>query len=274
MEKESAQQVDTAADAYESSAFDIPVREHVEHYSIRNICGDVQGLPVLDVGCGTGLYTRRLARWGARPVIGVDISSGMLATAQSIEDAEPLGVTYLRRDLSAPCQCEPEYAQLSGNIPLVLAVYVLCYATTREQLVAMCRTVRDELKPGGMFIAPTLNPDYATEGPGEPYGDEYYAPYGFTLTTAQNATEGAPVTLTMRFPGKDTAGQVSLAASRTSVEAVWWSEQTYADALREAGFTHLNWQTMHVSPEGVRVHGRPYWQRYLARPHAKVLVAT
>ncbi|GHB80496.1 hypothetical protein GCM10010331_79980 [Streptomyces xanthochromogenes] len=59
-----------------------------------------------------------------------------------------------------------------------------------------------------------------------------------------------------------------------SVEAVWWSEQTYADALREAGFTHLTWHTMHVSPEGVRAHGRPYWQRYLTRPHAIVLVAT
>lgn len=37
--------------------------------------------PILDVGCGTGALTRRLARSGA-PIVGVDLSSGALAVAR------------------------------------------------------------------------------------------------------------------------------------------------------------------------------------------------
>ncbi|MEU9708440.1 methyltransferase domain-containing protein [Streptomyces sp. NPDC047967] len=263
-------QFDGAADAYESSAFDIPVREHIEHHSIRRLCGEVNGKPVLDLGCGTGLYTRRLARWGADPVIGVDVSSGMLATARSIEDAQPLGVTYLRRDLTSPCACEPQYEHLTGNIPLILAVYVLCYARTREELTAMCRTVRTELKPGGVFIAPTLNPDYAVESPEGAYDDAYYAAYGFTLTAADSpAVNGSPVTLTMNFP--EAADRKPVPA--LSVEAVWWSRETYAEALGEAGFTDVAWRSMEVSPDGLETYGRAFWQPYLARPHARVIVA-
>ena len=37
--------------------------------------------PVLDVGCGTGLFTTRLRRELQRPVVGCDFSAGMLEQA-------------------------------------------------------------------------------------------------------------------------------------------------------------------------------------------------
>ena len=43
--------------------------------------GDVSGKAVLDVGCGSGVYSVDFARRGARRVVGVDFSSGMLALA-------------------------------------------------------------------------------------------------------------------------------------------------------------------------------------------------
>ena len=44
--------------------------------------GDVTGKDVLDVGCGSGVYSVDFARRGARRVVGVDFSANMLALAR------------------------------------------------------------------------------------------------------------------------------------------------------------------------------------------------
>ncbi len=58
---------------------------------------DVVGQRILDQGCGYGVACRQLARLGAS-VVGVDLSSEMLAHAKGIEVDSPLGVTYIRAD--------------------------------------------------------------------------------------------------------------------------------------------------------------------------------
>jgi SAM-dependent methyltransferase len=47
-----------------------------------NAIGSVQGLSVLDVGCGTGATTYQLAARGARDVLGVDLSAPLIAAAR------------------------------------------------------------------------------------------------------------------------------------------------------------------------------------------------
>lgn len=260
-------QFDSAAHAYEASATVIPIREYIEENSIRALCGDVHGKLALDLGCGTGLYTRRLARWGAKQVIGADISEGMLTQARALEDADPLGITYLHRDLTESCRCDEEYAHLSGQIDLTLAVYVLCYATTVEDLEAMCRIAKQDLKPGGVFLAPTMNPEYADESEHPGYYSDYYAAYGFSMSAVTSPVEeGSTVTLSMWFPEGSGVQPVAL-------DAVWWSQETYEKALRAAGFTSISWHRMEVSAEGLRAHPAPFWDRYLARPHALVVEA-
>ena len=49
-----------------------------------NALGDVAGLDVVELGCGTGYVSAWLARRGARP-IGVDLSQGQLATARTLQ---------------------------------------------------------------------------------------------------------------------------------------------------------------------------------------------
>lgn len=45
-----------------------------ERAGVLVACGDVTGLDVLDLACGTGFYTRILRSSGARRVVGVDVS--------------------------------------------------------------------------------------------------------------------------------------------------------------------------------------------------------
>lgn len=59
--------------------------------------GDVAGRRVLDVPCGNGHNTRRLARLGAT-VTGVDISEPLITRDIEREKREPLGIRYLAAD--------------------------------------------------------------------------------------------------------------------------------------------------------------------------------
>src|SRR5580765_4470786 len=56
-----------------------------------NVLGDVAGLDVVELGCGTAYFSAWLARAGARPV-GVDITPAQLATARRCQQA--FGVTF------------------------------------------------------------------------------------------------------------------------------------------------------------------------------------
>lgn len=52
----------------------------------------------VDVGCGTGIFTRKLKRAGIK-VAGVDISSSMLMEAESISRKERLNIDYIKGDM-------------------------------------------------------------------------------------------------------------------------------------------------------------------------------
>lgn len=71
----------------------------LEEPVVSSMLGDVRGLDVVDLGCGTGRHALRLARAGAN-VTAVDFSEGMLARAGAKEGAER--VRWLRHDLARP----------------------------------------------------------------------------------------------------------------------------------------------------------------------------
>jgi ubiquinone/menaquinone biosynthesis C-methylase UbiE len=61
------------------------------------LCGDVDGVSLLDVGCGNGYFSREMASRGAR-VTGIDISPRMIHHAKRQEMARPLGIEYRALD--------------------------------------------------------------------------------------------------------------------------------------------------------------------------------
>jgi len=69
--------------------------------ALLGLLGRPNGLHILDVACGHGRITRELARRGAN-VVGIDISERMIRMAQEAEQNEPLGIRYIRADVTAP----------------------------------------------------------------------------------------------------------------------------------------------------------------------------
>ena len=241
-------QFDSLGGLYEEFS-ETPFREYLEFPSVLDLIGAPRGLRILDIGCGSGAYCRRLARAGASQVTGIDVSDGMLTQAQEQERRSPQGIEYISGPL-------PE--NKAGTFDLALSVYVLPYATTRAELDAQTRAAARALRPGGRHITLPINPSYVASR-------DYYAPYGFRVHSSapDPRADGTAVTLDLRFGEYD-----------ETVSARYWSAATLEGSLRAAGFTAITWQPHHVSKEGIVAHGEEFWQPYLDKPHASILDCT
>ena len=108
-------------------------------------CLPVQDKRILDLGCGEGYFTRQLARNGAKEVIGIDISPGMIEMACQKEKAEPLGIQY-------SVGCVTDFGDVTGsNFDLITAVFVFNYLTIAQMSKSMA-LIHENLADGGQFI--------------------------------------------------------------------------------------------------------------------------
>ena len=111
---------------------------------------------VLDLACGEGFYSRIVRRLGAARVHGVDLSPEMVRLAEEAERQEPLGCTYSVGDARlAPGAL--------GQFDVVMAVYLLNYAQTADELHEMARSIAGQLAPGGRLVGINDNPRNAVE---------------------------------------------------------------------------------------------------------------
>jgi ubiquinone/menaquinone biosynthesis C-methylase UbiE len=87
---------DQWAAIYDHDANPLPA---LEEPLVEQLLGDVRGLEILELGCGTGRHSIRMAEAGAR-VTAVDFSSGMLAQAR--EKTGEGDIRFHFHDLSQP----------------------------------------------------------------------------------------------------------------------------------------------------------------------------
>jgi len=233
-------QYDDIAEDYRATKTS-PLRRHIEAHTLFTLIGDVSGLRVLDLACGDGFYTRQLKDRGAAAATGVDISAAMIALAEQEERKASRGIEYL-------CSAVEDMPDL-GTYDLVVAAYLLHYASSRSVLERMCRRIAAHLRPDGRFVAINENPRQSAE--------QYagYAQYGFNKRAALPRVDAAPITY-------------SLVAQRRiiSFEAYYYSEQTYAECLAVAGFAQAEWHPMRVADAGRAEMGDAYWDEYLENP--------
>jgi toxoflavin synthase len=237
------------ADHYDETFEWITYRIPIEEHSILQLLGDVRGQSILEFACGTGHYTRTLLRRGAR-VLGVDVSEDMVRIARELEARQPLGARYLVQDVAT--------LDLAQRFDVVLAVYLLHYAGSREHLASMCRAIARHLEPGGRFVTYQLNPDGAQD-------PEYYVPYGLRVRLPSEPEEGTPFTFNARL-GEDVWSP--------DISAHWWSWEALETSLREAGLEDIRKVPLSVAPDAVAKHGEAMWRPYLERPHCILVEAT
>lgn len=104
-----------------------------------------RGTRVLDVGCGIGRWSRRLARRGAE-VTGVDLSPTMIDEATRRAAAE--GVASRCRFLASSLAD----LDLGLEFPRILGVTVLQHILDEDELDAAIARIRAHLEPGGRAI--------------------------------------------------------------------------------------------------------------------------
>ena len=122
-----------------------PLQALEEPY-VREAVGEVRGLTVLDLGCGTGRHTVWLAQSGAN-VTAVDFSEQMLAQARAKPGVE--NVRFVIHDLHEPLS----FAERSFD--LVVSGLVLEHLRDLNPFFAEMHRV---LKPGARAVASSMHP--------------------------------------------------------------------------------------------------------------------
>jgi 2-polyprenyl-3-methyl-5-hydroxy-6-metoxy-1,4-benzoquinol methylase len=119
--------------------------------ALLDLLGPVAGLRVLDVACGHGRMTRELARRGA-DVVGIDISGSLVSRARETEQDEPLGISYIHADITAPEVLGDDGFDVTAcNFGL----------SDIDDLDAAVTTISGALRPRGRFVFSILHPCFA-----------------------------------------------------------------------------------------------------------------
>ncbi|MCE9666791.1 methyltransferase domain-containing protein [Myxococcus stipitatus] len=125
-----------------------------EHLLYRSLLGHPEG-PVLDVGCGTGLVARRLAREpDFPPVVGMDVSRAMLEEGVAQAREAGAAVDFLRADA-------PYLPFQDASLGAVLMADTLPFV---EDLGRLLLEVARVLRPGGRWVASTYAPPGLASG--------------------------------------------------------------------------------------------------------------
>jgi ubiquinone/menaquinone biosynthesis C-methylase UbiE len=120
--------------------------DRVEKEAIFALMPEVNGLRVLEVGCGTGNISLALAHRGAW-VVGLDASGPMLVRAQDKTRQAGLAVTWIRGLAS-------RLPFMDGSFDGVMCILALDFMTDRK--MALQEMIR-VLRPGGFVSVAILN---------------------------------------------------------------------------------------------------------------------
>lgn len=106
----------------------------------------LQGLSVLDIGCGGGLLSEPMARLGTT-VTGVDAGARNIAVAALHAEKQGLAIDYRHGTAEA-------LAKSAARFDIVLALEIVEHVADVDLFVASCARL---VKPGGLVFLSTLN---------------------------------------------------------------------------------------------------------------------
>ncbi len=116
--------------------------------TVLRVLGDISGKDTLDLGCGNGYFSRKLARLGAH-VTSIDSSKSIIEIAREHEIRNPFGVTYYVADASNLSMLP------DSNFDIILANMALDDIENTEGAIKECSRVLCER---GRFVASISHP--------------------------------------------------------------------------------------------------------------------
>jgi len=124
------------------------IRDHVTAHFGRDPLSDcsLEGLRILDIGCGGGLLCEPMARLGAE-VVGVDPSEKNIGTARVHADGSGVPVDYR-------CTTAEALADAGETFDVVLNMEVVEHVADLRLFVEACASM---VKPGGLMFVATIN---------------------------------------------------------------------------------------------------------------------
>jgi SAM-dependent methyltransferase len=129
---------------YDELMKDAPYDEWIQFLKDRCVKNNVAGTRLLDLACGTGELSIRLAQDGFQ-VTGVDLSEDMLAVAQAKAEDARVRIPFYQQNM----------ADLEGQTDFDV-IAILCdslnYLQTEEEVIATFSNVHQHLTNDGIFI--------------------------------------------------------------------------------------------------------------------------
>jgi ubiquinone/menaquinone biosynthesis C-methylase UbiE len=132
---------DSIADWYDAWVRDETSVDNASVSTFLDFIGAVDNQLICDVACGQGRVARLLAQRNAR-VLGVDISSQLIAIAQQEEQQVPLGIQYFLDDAQTLAQLDD--CTFDGATSYLALMDI-------PDLEALCHAVYRILRPRGWF---------------------------------------------------------------------------------------------------------------------------
>jgi malonyl-CoA O-methyltransferase len=157
-----------ACDTYDSAS---RLQKAMGDTMLANLPANFKPESILDLGCGTGWFTRKLGeRYPEARITGADLAPGMLKHA---ETGGPTHATWLHADAEQLPLADQSADMIFSNL-------MIQWSSRPEVILAECRRV---LKPGGIIAVSTLldgtlrelEQAWAQADPGQPHVNRFAA---------------------------------------------------------------------------------------------------
>ena len=213
-----------------------PWRQYVEAYSYLKFIGSVTSMSILDLACGNGFYTRIFHEKEASEVYGVDLSKEMIELAIQKEQTLNQNIQYYVSNVIN--------FRIQKTFDLITASYLLNYAKNEEDLRKMAQTIHTHLKPGAYFKTVNSNPLFISP------------------------TDLLKYHVTREDEGKENGSKVAFRfynPDKTFIEVTNFnlSIELHEKVFEQEGFTDFKWQSISVSPDGIKNYPKDYWNTFI-----------
>jgi SAM-dependent methyltransferase len=208
---------------------------------------DLTGREVLDVGAGSGFYSRMFARRGAKRVVGVDASAGMIARAREIEERERLGIGYE--------VCDAADLAVLGEFDVVTAIWLLGYAEDEPTLDRMLANLTANLASGATLVMLIPNPGVDWERL------DAYPKYGVSIRK------------TGLIRGRQHSAVRFLTDPPFEIEGGSWLPGVVEAAVARAGLVDLCRRETTIPADALARHGAGFWAELVDNPTFAVYTA-